>query len=158
MKKSKLELDSYRYVRRSHLVEMADNADRWDFNRQLDSKAIRRLPTNRHLIYPVIQQLVHEHRHMVRCEPHMRLVVDIQGDIAIADVPMDYFGKLPKLHLVSKNGKGLLFVLLHENGEPSEVRAASSSRDVGQAVRHFLQHCDDPKVKKFVAARMKVAA
>ena len=133
MKRPKFEIGSYRYVQRSHLCEMADNADHWDFNRQLDSKAVRRLPTNRHLAYPVVMHFVHKHRHFEPCEPHMRLVIDIQGDDAIADVPLDYFGKLPKLYLVSKNGKGLLFVLLHENGEPWDVRAASSSSGRGSS-------------------------
>jgi hypothetical protein len=132
---------------------MADNADRWDFNRQLDSHAVRSLPKDRHLAYPVIQQLVHEHRHFEPCEPHIRLVVDIQGAVAIADVPMDYFDKLPKLYVVSKGGNGLLWVLLDENGDPWDVRADSGSRDMGQAVEYFIKHCDDPKAKKSVEAR-----
>ena len=102
MKRKPFELVSHRYVRRSHLCEIADHSDLWDFNRQLDSKAVRRLPKQQNLAYPVIQTLLHEHRHFEPCEQHMRLVIDIQGDVAIADVPLNYFDKLPKSYSVSE--------------------------------------------------------
>lgn len=156
MKKA-LKMNSYRYVRRSHLCEIADNYDNWNFNRQLDSNAVRRLPKKHHLAFPVIQYFVHEHRHMEPCEPHMRLVIDIQGDVAIADVPLDYFEKLPKAYIVSKGGNGLLLVLLDESGEPWSVYSDPGMTDVDQAVEYFIKHCDDPKIKKFVQASMNAA-
>ena len=107
MKKTNFQIDSLPYVRHNHLCEISANGERWDYNRQLDSDAVQRLPQKRHLAYPVVLHFVHEHRHMEPCEPHMRLVIEIRGDDAICDVPLNYFDKLPKLHVVSKNGKGL---------------------------------------------------
>ncbi len=150
MKHSVFVIRSNRYLRRSHLCEIADNADRWDYNRQLCSKAVRRLPKDRHLAYPVMQTLLHEHRHMEPCEPHMRLVIDIQGDTAFADVPLDYFDKLPKSYSVFKGERGILLVLLDEKGEPVDIYADSGSPDLHGAVKYFRKHCQEPKVIKFV--------
>jgi hypothetical protein len=69
-------------------------------------------------------------------------------------VPLAHFAKLPKAFAVSKNAKALLTVFLNEDGEPSEVQADSSSADLDQAVDYFMKHCNDPKVKKFLEARM----
>ncbi len=90
------ETGSRRFVQRGHLCQIADNADRWDYNRQLCSKAVRRLPKGKRR-YPIIETFPHEHRYGELCEPHMRLVIDIRGDLAIADVPLDYFDRLPKV-------------------------------------------------------------
>jgi hypothetical protein len=155
MPKPVFALRSHRYVRRSHLCEIADNADRWNFNRKLDSEDMQRLPENPDLVYLVAWSFPHEHRYGMPCEVHMRLVIDIQEMAFVADVPLDYFEKLPKAYFVSKNGNGLLMVLLNEDGELWDVRVPSDSTDVDQAaVEYFMKHCDDPKVRKFVKAQM----
>ena len=139
---------SLRYVRRSHLCQIADNAERWDYNRQLDSKSIRTLPKNRKIVYPVVKTLMHEHRHGQPCELHMRLVVEMSDGIAFADVPLNYFDGLPKAYLVSKNDQMVLAILLKEDGTLWEVRSDARPTDRDQAIAYFLQHCDDPKVKE----------
>ena len=52
-----------------------------------DSDAVQRLPQKRHLAYPVVLHFVHEHRHMEPCEPHMRLVIEIEVTMPFAMSP-----------------------------------------------------------------------
>lgn len=158
MKKSKFEVRSYQYVRRSHLCEIADNADRWNYNRQLDSKAVRTLPKSRRIAYPVIQSFLHEHRNGEPCEIHMRLVIHLPKGIATADVPLNYFDKLPKAYTAYSGGRNLLLVLLDEKGVPSELRFGGNSPDLDRAAAYFVEHCPDPQVKKFVQAHLVTAA
>jgi hypothetical protein len=150
MVKSKYEIRSVRYLRRSHLVEIADNADRWDYNRQLDSEAIRTLPDDETIVYPVTMNFQHEHRYGEPCEPHMRLIVGLPEGSALADIPLDYFEALPKSYIVNKDGKGLFAVLLDENGVPKELRSNHHRQALRKAVNYFCEHCTDSKVKKFV--------
>lgn len=162
MKKTKktptFELRSHQYLRRSHLIEIADRADRWDFNRQLDSKAVRTLPKGRGIVYPVSMTLPHEHRHGEPCEPHMRLVVDMPNDTAIVDVPLDYFNKLPEYYTVKNNGKCLLLVILDKDGMPVRYRFDEGSPDFKRAANFFVEHCSEPLAKEFVRSYLQTAA
>jgi hypothetical protein len=158
MRESKFEFRSVPYLRRSHLCEIADNAERWNYNRQLDSKGIRTLPKNRQIVYPVIQTLLHEHRNGEPSELHMRLVVALPKGIAIADVPLNYFEKLPKSYMVSKNGGGDLIMLLNEAGLPYELRLDKKSPHLKQLSDYFMKHCEDEKAKEFLRGHLKFAA
>jgi hypothetical protein len=150
MVKKQFEICSCRYLRRSHLVEIADNADRWDYNRQLDSEAIRTLPDDETIAYPVTMSFEHQHRYGEPCETHMRLAVAFSDGSALADVPLDYFEALPRSYIVKQNGKGLFAVLLDEKGVPKELRSNYRPQTLRKAVNYFCEHCTDPKVKKFV--------
>lgn len=158
MVKKQFEICSCRYLRRSHLVEIADNADRWDYNRQLDSEVIRTLPDDETIAYTVSMNFQHEHRYGEPCEPHMRLIVGLPEGSAIADVPLDYFDKLPKSYVVSRKGGGGLAVLLNEAGLPYELRLDKESPHLKQLTAFFMKHCKDEKAKEFLQAHLSFAA
>jgi hypothetical protein len=158
MKRKPFKLVSHRYVSRAHLCEIADHADVWDFNRQLDSKAVRTLPKNSGIMYPVSMTLPHKHRHGKPCEPHMRLMIDIKETVAFADVPLNYFNELPKYYTVETNGKCLLLVILDKHGMPVRYRFDEASPDFKRAANYFVEHCSEPKAKAFVQFHLQEAA
>lgn len=81
-----------RYLTKAHLIECSRLGRKWRYNRQLSSK-VRELPEGR---YPVLYSLVHCHRQMNPCEPHMRLGIGgPEGLMAFVDVPMAYYEALP---------------------------------------------------------------
>jgi hypothetical protein len=84
------------YFTRKHLIQAARLGQKWDFNRQL-SDQIAEVPD---LKFPVEACLVHNHRHGVPSEPHIRCMISLEpfNDGAVfCDVPTNYFKKLPKM-------------------------------------------------------------
>ena len=83
-----------KYFTKPLLQEAAQNAEKWDFNRQLDLDAINALPDAR---FPVSFTLLHHHRHGEPAEEHMRamVVLNDKGGFAIVDMPLEFFAKLP---------------------------------------------------------------
>ena len=84
------------YFTRSLLIEVSRLGLEWDYNRQL-SERIAEVPD---LKYPVEFSFVHRHRHGQPSEPHVRSVISlepVQGDWVIADVPTEFFDKLPTM-------------------------------------------------------------
>jgi len=69
---------------------------KWDYNRQI-SEQIAEVPDHK---YRVEEYLIHNHRHGVRCEPHVRCVISLapfKNTFVICDVPTKFFEKLPKV-------------------------------------------------------------
>ncbi len=85
-----------KYFTKPLLQEAARNAEKWNFNRQLDLDAVNRLSDNGK--FPVTMTLPHHHRHGEPAEPHMRamVVMDAQGVIAVVDMPLDFWDRLPE--------------------------------------------------------------
>src|SRR5262249_44206226 len=87
-----------KYFTKALLQEAAQNAEKWDFNRQLDLDAINAIPDDAR--YPVELTLLHHHRHGEPAETHMRAMVamdaDKQGAVAFVDMPLEFFEKLPE--------------------------------------------------------------
>ena len=93
-----------KYFTRSLLIEASRLGLEWDFNRQIDDR-IAEVPD---LKYPVLRSFVHNHRHGVPCEPHIRCVISLEpmgGDIVICDVPTEFFNKLPAKRLKPLNAR-----------------------------------------------------
>lgn len=74
MKKRKKKTRLVKYFTKALLQEAARNAEKWDYNRQLDLDAINTLPDAR---FPVVFTFLHHHRHGVLAEPHMRAMVEM---------------------------------------------------------------------------------
>lgn len=147
---AKLNIKTIPYLTRRHFEEIVRNASTWDFNRQLSRRDIRELPNDAQCLYPVNQYLFHQHRRFQLCEPHMRLVIDVPDSIAIADVPMDYFEKLPRAMKVYQ-GNAIAFVLfLNASGKPTEIRYVELNRKVRRAMQKFAQKHKDARIKKFI--------
>ena len=84
------------YFTRNHLIQASRLGLKWDFNRQL-SDQITEVPD---LKYPVEVFLVHNHRHGVRSEPHIRCLISLEpfkDTGVICDVPTKFFEELPKM-------------------------------------------------------------
>lgn len=84
------------YFTRKHLLQASRLGQKWDFNRQLDDN-IAEGPDQK---YAVEAFLVHNHRHGVRCEPHIRCMISLaplDDGAVFCDVPTNYFKKLPKM-------------------------------------------------------------
>jgi len=95
MKKHK----TIKYFTKSLLQEAARNADKWDFNRQLDLDAINAIPDDAR--YPVELNLLHHHRHGKPAETHMRMMVAMdvapKGGVAFVDVPLEFWERFPEV-------------------------------------------------------------
>jgi hypothetical protein len=89
-----------KYFTKALLLEAARNADKWDYNRQLDLDAINTLPDAR---FPVSFNMLHHHRHGELAEPHMRarVVMDAHGGIAFVDMPIAFWNALPELRVAA---------------------------------------------------------
>jgi hypothetical protein len=87
-----------KYFTKPLLQEAAQNAEKWDFNRQLDLDAINAIPDAR---YPVELNLLHHHRHGEPAEEHMRamVVLNDKGGFAIVDMPLEFWYRLPEVQL-----------------------------------------------------------
>ena len=145
-------------LRRSHLVKIAENAETWDFNRQLDLKAVKTLSRDKDILYPIEMSFPHEHRHGVRCEPHMRLMLGMPKGIAFADVPADFLNSLPKTVIVNKGRKTLLAVQLDENDVPFGVGFLSSLPEIRKAAGYLQNHYKNKNVGKYVFAQLETPA
>jgi hypothetical protein len=84
-----------KYFTKELFQEAARNADKWDYNRQLDLEAINTLPDGR---FPVSDNFPHYHRHFEPAEEHMRAFVmtDAEGGIVAVDMPLDFWERLPE--------------------------------------------------------------
>ena len=105
MKKHKQATTRVKYFTKPLLQEAARNAEKWDFNRQLDQDAINSLPDAR---FPVTLTLLHHHRHGEPAEEHMRamVVLDDKGGIAIVDMPLEFWDRLPEATVRVRRGAG----------------------------------------------------
>ena len=84
------------YFTRNHLIQASRLGLKWNYNRQI-SEQIAEVPD---LKYPVEQCLIHNHRHGVRCERHIRCVISLapfKDTFVICDVSTKFFKKLPKV-------------------------------------------------------------
>lgn len=99
-------------VTKRQLIEAQKSAGRWDYNRQihpnLDLTALGDFK------FPVTFAMLHEHRRMQRCEPHVRILVFIP-EVAwwreidktlltdehhlLFDVPTEFFDRLKGKHV-----------------------------------------------------------
>lgn len=83
------------YFTRKLLIEVSRKGLEWDYNRQL-SERIAEVPD---LKYPVEMSFVHEHRHGLPSEPHIRTVISLEPfskAFVVADMPIEFFDKLPR--------------------------------------------------------------
>jgi len=76
---------------KSDLVKCAYRAGKWNYNRQINDKAVD-LPDSK---FPVLTALRHHYRAGVPCKTHMRCIVEL-GDtgMLIVDVPMPFYERL----------------------------------------------------------------
>ena len=98
--KKKSSSRTVKYFTKQLLVIAARNADKWDFNRQLDLNAIQALPEAR---FPVSLFFPHYHRHGKPAEKHVRamVVMDAQGGLALVDVPLAFWKSLPQAKIAA---------------------------------------------------------
>jgi len=153
---NQFEIAELPYVTRRHFLEIANSGSQWDFNRQLDPEAIRSLPNDENCVYPVVMALIHQHRRMVRCEDHIRLLVQTPQSLEICDVPMDYAESLPLSIRVQVNGKLIVALLLDESGKPLSLRYRSMTRMVRKAIQHLAKK--NHRIKAFVTSQLSGAA
>ena len=154
-KKKRFHVSEMPYATRKHLIQFADSAEAWDFNRQLCPKAIRKLPRDREIVYPVSLFFVHEHRHFMRCEPHMRLMIGVPNNSLLVDVPMDNFDALPMATHV-RLGKTLTCVLLRdEAGAPVSVRYATIDTNLRSALKILQRNVKDQETKLLIGTHLE---
>lgn len=103
-----------KYFTTAALVEAAKIAEKRGYNRQLDPDAIASLPDN--LGWPVVFDMLHEHKGGKACEPHVRCMVllpdldDVTGRLThrvMIDTDMDIFMALPTSESIHNNGSGV---------------------------------------------------
>ena len=94
MLKRKKKTRLIKYFTKAILQKAARNAEKWDYNRQLDLNAINSVPDAR---IPVCFSMPHEHRHGEPAETHVRamVVMDDEGGIAFVDMPVSFWNALP---------------------------------------------------------------
>ena len=141
------------YVTRKHLSEIASQGEQWDYNRQLCPKAIRRLPKDPNFAHS-IDYFVHEHRNSEQCEPHMRLFITMTDGTASADVPLDYFERLPKAYFVLYEGKSVSQLLLDEDGKPWSLRFKVKNQIVCAAVQFLIEQFKDKQINKYLKKQL----
>ena len=98
-------IKSVPYFTRKLLIEASRLGLEWDYNRQL-SERIAEVPD---LKYPVENFFVHRHRHGQPSEPHIRTVISLEpfsNAFVVADVPTEFFDKLPRMTAKGKRAKG----------------------------------------------------
>lgn len=114
---------------------IADRGIEWDFNRQLDSDAIRKIPKD--CLYQVSFTMEHHHRHFKPCETHMRLMIELPRGIGFADVPMEFFNSLKQTVVVFR-GKQPVLKALPISGDNYRLFSMKSNQHVPQAMK-FLK-------------------
>lgn len=151
---STFQVTATRWLRHSHLCEIADNADNWDYNRQLCSEAVRTVPSD--LRFPLLGHLYHHHRMMKPCEPHVRLLIGLEKGMCIADVPCDYFDALPVAYVVRTGEKIMGCATLDERGDPEHVSLQPGDGvEVRRALRMLANKCRHPNLRTFVKRALK---
>lgn len=140
------------YLTRRELVEIAYKGVEWEYNRQLCSEKIRRLPNDPEIVYPVEHHFLHEHRCFEPCETHMRLVITIPHSIATADVPLRYFESFPKARCVVCGDQMVAVLLDKADGSPWRIRYHEMNRDVRRAIRHLMKKSKDRHTIDFLAS------
>ncbi len=156
--KTQIEITELPYLTRRHCLEIADNGDDWNYNRQLDPLAIRTLPSDKNCVYPVVCAFIHQHRHGVPCEDHMRLMFEAPGSPAICDVPMAYAATLPTSIRVHVNGRLVAALLLDEKGKPLSLRHGRLNKSVRKGIQHLVRHCKNRRIGAFIQSRLRRAA
>lgn len=84
------------YFSRKLLIQASRLGLKWDYNRQLPER-IAEVPD---LKYQVEFHMPHYHRHLRRCEKHIRCMISLEpfkGDVVFCDVPVKFFKKLPRM-------------------------------------------------------------
>src|SRR5262245_11989402 len=104
-----------KYFTKPLLQEAARHAEKWDFNRQLDLDAINAIPDAR---FPITFTLLHHHRHGEPAETHMRAMVlmNDKGGIAIVDMPLEFWDRLPDVQLPTPKERAEKRRLLRKRG------------------------------------------
>jgi hypothetical protein len=94
MKKRKKKTRLVKSFTKALLQDAARNAEKWDYNRQLDLDAIDTLPYAR---FPIVFTLLHHHRHNVLAKPHMRAMVEMgaRRGFAFVDMPLAFWNAVP---------------------------------------------------------------
>ena len=146
------------YLTRQELIEIADKGVEWDYNRQLCSEKIQRLPVHPEIVYPVEHHFLHEHRCLELCEMHMRLVITIPGSIATADVPLSYFESLPKARCIVCRDQIVAVLLTKVDGSPRRLRFHEMNRDTRRAICHLMRKSKDRRTIDFLASHTNVMA
>jgi hypothetical protein len=145
------------YVTFWHLCEIGDEGIKWNYNRQLNSDYIRQhVPS--HSRFLVIQHFEHYYRHMLRCEPHMRLVIEMGDGLAIADVPMAYFRKLPRAFFVKRGRAVVLMVLFDQAGNPVAAIKKGPMGQVEQAINHLARETGIKSLARFIRQEFRAIA
>lgn len=148
--KQKFTVKKVPFATRKHLVEIADKGEDWDFNRQLCPVAIRQLPDDLELTYPVVLHSTHEHRHGEPCELHMRMMFTLPDDNAFADVPLEYFDSLPIGHVVLLEDELITILFENEDGTPWKLGYFIWNRHTRRAVKHLLKKTKNQQTKEFL--------
>ncbi len=146
------------YLTRKELIEVADRGEGWAYNRQLCSNAIRGLPDDPEIVYPVEHHFHHDFRCFEPCDTHMRLVISIPGSIAIADVPLSYFQSLPKARCVVCRDQIAAVLLSKADGSPWRLRYHEMNRGTRRAIRHLMKKSKDHRTIDFLARHTHVMA
>ena len=80
-------------ISKALLLEAAQAATVWNYNRQLDDKAIAEIPNGR---YKIVETMPHNHAFFERVPEHRRLMVQMPKGYCFVDVPMPFFGRIVK--------------------------------------------------------------
>ncbi len=118
------------------LCTIADEGIKWDFNRQLDSDAIRKIPKNG--LYPVSMMMEHNHRHFKPCETHMRLMIELPRCPGFADVPIEFLNTLKPTLVVFRGKEPVLKALPVSSDNNYRLYSATPKQHVPQAMK-FLK-------------------
>lgn len=149
-KKEKFGIKTIPYLTRGHFEEIVKNGKTWDFNRRLASRDLRDVPNDPECLYPVNVYFPHQHRRLRQCELHIRLVVNVPNSRIIADVPMEFFQKLPSAMKVYHGDKFIFALILSDSGEPCELRYVNFDRNVRRAMRQLIREAKDTRIRQFV--------
>lgn len=131
----KLRIENRLYLDYQTLCTIADEGIKWNYNRQLDSDAIRKIPKNG--LYPISFVMEHHHRCFQPCEAHVRLMIELPRGVGFADVPMDFFNNL-KSSMVVYRGEEPVLKALPVSGDNYRLYAMKSKQHVPQALK-FLK-------------------
>jgi len=141
---TKFHLLNTTYVTFAHLQEIAANADKWGYNRQIYPELMKEISADPQGAYPVQHTLPHEHRFGERCEPHVRIGLGVPSrDLIFFDVPSDYFAQLPYAVSVVRGKRTVLTVLLDEYETPRDVRSnGKNDRELDQAITYLMRNSE----------------
>lgn len=155
--KNRFTIKTMPYLTRKELIDIADNGEHWDYNRQLCPEAIRQLPDDAEYVYPVTMNFLHEHRYLEPCELHMRIMIAVTDTVAFADIPLEYFDSLPKSQAILCDNEIVAVLLAKADGSPWRLRYEKMNRTTRGAIRHLLKKSKDQQTKAFLNIHLYIA-